>query len=170
MSEFCCSVSVVRMSGTCADNCNAVGKDNIMQADSLSLNCSIKSDGFFLNVRYSCISVIWRLLSVSQWHFFWLKHNEGTSQLLFLAFVAVSRSISLRIPFETFTYGTHIALFGVREAPVWISITYSICHSKQLQRLVRGPWNGAAASRSFSSCRYGAQVREWESFTLWLPC
>jgi len=115
-----------------------------------------------LNVRYSCISVIWCLLSVIRWNFSWLIHNERTSQLVFLASVAVSRSISLRIPFETFTYGTNIALFGVREARVWISITYSICHSKQLQRLVLGPWNGTAASRNFSSCRYGAQVSERE--------
>jgi hypothetical protein len=122
---------------------------------------AVSSHMGLLNVRYSCIIVIWCLLSVIQWNFFWLKHNERTSQLVFLASVAVSRSISLRIPFETFTYGTDIALFGVREAPVWMSITYSICHSKQLQRLVLGPWNGAAASRSFSSCRYGAQVSEW---------
>ena len=123
---------------------------------------AVSSQMGLLSVRYSCISVMWCLLPVIQWNFSWLKHNERTSQLVFLAAVAVSRSISLRTTFDTFTYGTHIILFGVRAAPVWISVTYSICHSKKLQRLVRGPWNGAEASRSFASCRYGAQVRENE--------
>jgi hypothetical protein len=116
------------------------------------------------NVRYCCVSVICCLLSVIQWNFSWLKHNERTSQLVFLASVAVSRSISLRIPlWDIYLWDRHCAVRCARGTCMDIcNIFYMSLHATTATR--------SGSLKRSSSFKKLLKLPIWSSGEWVLPC